>query len=110
MHVSPSCGVLYAHMCVPLQDEEETKDHTGASKDSLKEELRERHKHASRFITIAAKLIAPTLDGKEVKHCPYAAPCPCLFGHVASMFTCLHALELTCGSCGAVGHWLRLGD
>jgi len=47
------------------EDEEEHKDHSTAGKDSLKEELRERHKHASRFITIAAKLIAPTLDPKD---------------------------------------------
>lgn len=46
------------------EEDEESKEGSGG-KDSLKEELRERHKNASRFVTIAAKLIAPTLDGKD---------------------------------------------
>lgn len=47
---------------IQTQEDEESKEQ---GKDSLKEELRERHKHASRFITIGAKLIAPTLDAKD---------------------------------------------
>ncbi len=34
-------------------------------KDSLNEELRDRQKQASRFITLSAKLIAPSLDSKD---------------------------------------------
>ena len=50
----------------PVGEEDEDEDGKDAdNKDSLKEELRERHKTASRFVTIAAKLIAPTLDGKD---------------------------------------------
>lgn len=48
------------------EGEAETKDGEDTpAKDSLKEELSERQKQASRFITIAAKLIAPTLDPKN---------------------------------------------
>ncbi len=44
---------------------EDSKDAGILGKDSLNEELQDRQKQASRFITLAAKLIAPTLDSKD---------------------------------------------
>ena len=44
------------------EDEEEVEEDPGVHKDGLKEELREREKHAKHFVTVAGKLIAPAIE------------------------------------------------
>ena len=56
-------------------------------KDSLNEELRDRQKQASRFITLSAKLIAPSLDAKVCRPHPSIPPSlpPSLHSALASL-------------------------
>ena len=46
----------------PDEDEEDVAAEPGLAADDLKEELREREKHAKHFITVAGKLIAPAIE------------------------------------------------